>query len=229
MILRGEIVDDCGGGVSQFGTTTVNAIFFAGLEPDAHQPHSFYISRYPMGREATLNYPSPDIDVSFTNDTGNGILIRTSYDDTSITVTFYGSNDVEQVRAIHGDPSNPKPYSTEYRENKSLRPGTSRTLQSGRNGFSIRVTREIVYEDSETETDDWSNVYVPERRIIERNTSTPPPAPPPEEPSPQPQEPQPEQPPADGGGGNGGGGNGGGGNGGGGGGGNAGGDGNADE
>ncbi|MBW3659524.1 MAG: VanW family protein, partial [Actinobacteria bacterium] len=218
MILRGEIVDVCGGGVSQFGTTTVNAVFFAGIEPDAYQPHSFYISRYPMGREATLNFPTPDIDVKFTNETGNGILVRTSHTSTSITVTFYGSNDVEQVRAIHGQPTNTKPYPTEYRENKALRPQSSRTIQSGRNGFSIKVTREITYEDGSTETDDWSNVYVPEREIIERNTSprqsapppsSPPPSSPPPEERPPAEEEPPQDPPPSGNGGGGGGGGGG--------------------
>lgn len=202
MILRGEIVDVCGGGVSQFGTTTINAVFFAGLEPDAYKPHSFYISRYPMAREATLNYPSPDIDVKFTNDTGNGILIRTAYTPTSITVSFYGNTDVERVSADVGQPYNVKPYPTEHRENKALPPQSNRTIQSGKNGFSVKLTREIEYTDGEVTTDDWSNVYVPEREIIERNTS-PRPAPSPQ-PQPQPSpssspSPRPSPPPGDGG------------------------------
>jgi vancomycin resistance protein YoaR len=204
MILRGEIVDVCGGGVSQFGTTTINAVFFAGIDPDAYKPHSFYISRYPMGREATLNYPSPDIDVKFTNDTGNGILVRAGYTPTSVTVSFYGNNDVERVSAIHGQPSNTKPYPTEYRENKDLAPQSARTIQSGRNGFSVGVTREIEYADGETVRDDWSNVYVPEREIIERNTDpapepSPTPSPSPDrEPSPRPSgSPKPTPPPPD--------------------------------
>jgi vancomycin resistance protein YoaR len=178
MILNGEIVDVCGGGVSQFGTTTVNAVFFAGLEPDAYQPHSLYISRYPMGREATLNYPSPDIDVRFTNDTDHGILVRTSYTSTSITVSFYGHVDHDTVSAIHGTPGNYKPYPTEYRENKSLPPGSSRTIQSGSNGFRIAVTRVVRGPGDRSESDDWSNTYSPQKQIIERNTSSPPPPPP---------------------------------------------------
>jgi vancomycin resistance protein YoaR len=186
MILRGEIVDVCGGGVSQFGTTTVNAVFFAGLTPDAYKPHSFYISRYPMGREATLNYPSPDIDVRFTNDTGSGILVKTSYTSTSITVSFYGNTDVAEVRAIHGQPYNVRPYPTDRRINRSLPPETERRIQSGRNGFSINVTRVIVYEDGTEETDDWSNAYVPEMEIIEYNPEKKPkPSP---SPSPEPTE-----------------------------------------
>lgn len=171
MILRGEIVDVCGGGVSQFGTTTINAVFFAGLEPDTYKPHSFYISRYPMGREATLNYPSPDIDVRFTNTTGNGILVTTSYTSTSITVSIYGNNDVDTVTAVHGSPHSYRSPETRYRENDDLAPGQSRVVQSGRSGFSVGVTRIITYEDGTEERDDWSNTYVPQHEIIERNTT----------------------------------------------------------
>jgi vancomycin resistance protein YoaR len=190
MILRGEIVDSCGGGVSQFGTTTVNAVFFAGIKPTAYKPHSFYISRYPMAREATLNYPSPDIDVRFVNTTGHGILIRTSYTTTSITVTFYGQNDVERVVANVGQPYNVKPYPTERRKNLSLAPESERRIQSGKNGFSVKLTRTIVLEDGSERSDDWSNVYVPETEIIEYNpTPKPKPSPkPPPEPSPSPTE-----------------------------------------
>ena len=47
-------IDSVGGGVSQVATTLYNAAFFAGLRVIAHTPHSFYISRYPKGREANL-------------------------------------------------------------------------------------------------------------------------------------------------------------------------------
>ncbi len=177
MILDGEIVDSCGGGVSQFGTTIVNAVFFAGLDPDAYKPHSFYISRYPMAREATLNYPSPDLDVRFTNDTGNPIYIRTAHTGTSITVSFYGKSDVAEVRADVGSPTNVKPYPTQRRVNRSLPPGAQRQVQGGRDGFYVSLTRTIVYEDGETVTDDWSNAYVPETQIVEYNPERPEPEP----------------------------------------------------
>ncbi|MHB8670937.1 MAG: VanW family protein [Acidimicrobiales bacterium] len=80
---------DVGGGVSQFGTTTFNAAFFDGLDIVEYQMHSVYISRYPYGREATLNYPHPDLAIR--NNSPYGILIWTSYTDTSLTVTFYST------------------------------------------------------------------------------------------------------------------------------------------
>jgi len=73
-----------GGGTSQFATTLYNAVFFAGLEDIAHRPHSLYFSRYPMGREATLGYTSPD--VAFRNNTSLPVTIVVEYTETSITV-----------------------------------------------------------------------------------------------------------------------------------------------
>ena len=69
--------DDYGGGVSQFSTTLFNATFFGGYKDVAHTPHSIYISRYPMGREATLDYPG--IDNKFQNDSSAGVLITCGY------------------------------------------------------------------------------------------------------------------------------------------------------
>jgi len=79
-----------GGGVSQFGTTLYNAVFYACLEDVSHKPHSLYFSRYPMGREATLGVPGPD--VRFANNTVHPVVIATAYTDTSITVKMYGDN-----------------------------------------------------------------------------------------------------------------------------------------
>jgi vancomycin resistance protein YoaR len=88
--------EDYGGGVSQLVTTLYNAVFFGGYEDVEHSPHRFYISRYPMGREATINFPS--VDLKFKNDTKYGVLIRVGYSSTSVTVTFFGDNEGRVVR-----------------------------------------------------------------------------------------------------------------------------------
>lgn len=93
----GNFVDDVGGGVSQFSTTLFNAAFFAGLEIDEYMAHGLYISRYPYGREATLNYPHPDLVI--TNNTAYGVLIWPTYTDTSITVSLYSTKNVESTQS----------------------------------------------------------------------------------------------------------------------------------
>lgn len=88
-----------GGGVSQFGTTMHNAVFWAGLDVVEHQPHSGWISRYPLGIEATLVYSA--IDVKFRNDTATPILIRTSSTTTSVTVELWGNQGGWQITGWH--------------------------------------------------------------------------------------------------------------------------------
>ena len=74
VISDGVYAKEYGGGVSQVATTTYNAAFFAGLADVEHKAHSFYISRYPVGREATVVWP--DVDLRFRNTTPYGVLVR---------------------------------------------------------------------------------------------------------------------------------------------------------
>lgn len=93
IIEEGRFSEGVGGGVSQFATTLFNAAFLAGLDFAEYQSHSIYISRYPYGREATLNYPKPDLRLR--NPTPYGVLVWPTYDATSITVTLYSKKYVE--------------------------------------------------------------------------------------------------------------------------------------
>lgn len=78
IISNGIFKEDLGGGVSQMATTTFNAAFFAGMTDVEHKPHSFYIDRYPVGREATVAWPT--VDLQFRNDTEYGVLIHAHLD-----------------------------------------------------------------------------------------------------------------------------------------------------
>ncbi|MCA1820973.1 MAG: VanW family protein, partial [Pseudonocardia sp.] len=76
-----------GGGISQFATTLYNATYFAGMTDVEHKEHSYYISRYPAAREATVFEGA--IDVKFRDDSRTGILIQTAWTPSSITVTLW--------------------------------------------------------------------------------------------------------------------------------------------
>ena len=92
-IEKGVLVDDIGGGVSQFATTIFNALIRAGMTIDEYQTHSLYLSRYPFGLDPTISYPKPDL--RFTNPTPYGLLIWPTYTDTSITVELYSTRNVQ--------------------------------------------------------------------------------------------------------------------------------------
>ena len=105
-IVDGELTDEVGGGVSQFATTLFNAAFFAGLPILEHKPHSFYIPRYPAGRESTVYFGA--IDVKVRNDTDSGLLVRTRSTPGSVTVELYGDNGGRRVTSTAG-PRRPRP------------------------------------------------------------------------------------------------------------------------
>ena len=165
-IAAGELVESVGGGVSQVATTTYNAAFFAGLELIAHTPHEFYISRYPMGREATVSWRTPDL--VFRNDWPAAILVSARAGSNGITVAFYSSKLGRRVETETSQPSNRTEPKTIERQNSDLPPGTRKVIQaSGPGGFSISYTRKV-YKGSTLKRDEtfrWT--YRPENEIVE--------------------------------------------------------------
>jgi vancomycin resistance protein YoaR len=89
VIINGELKTGLGGGVCQVSTTVFNAAYEAGLPILARTNHALYISHYPQGRDATVNYP--DTDLKFVNDTGHWLLLRTWVGSSSLTVALYGT------------------------------------------------------------------------------------------------------------------------------------------
>jgi vancomycin resistance protein YoaR len=123
-----------GGGISQFATTIYNAAYFAGMTDIEHKEHSYYISRYPPAREATVFEGA--IDVKFRNDSPTGILIQTQWTPSSITVTFWGTKhvDVESITGPRTDFTEPKTETIH---------GQPCTSSPGAAGFTVTDTRII--------------------------------------------------------------------------------------
>ena len=84
-----SFVDSVGGGISQVATTLYNGAFFAGLELIEHRPHSVYIDRYPLAREATISWGGPEL--IFRNDWPAAVLIKVDATASSITVRLFSS------------------------------------------------------------------------------------------------------------------------------------------
>ena len=134
-IVVGGTTTNIGGGTSQFTTTLYNAIFFAGLEDVYHKPHSVYFSRYPLGREATLSWPGPDL--KFRNDTNMPLTIDTSHTSTSVTVKIIGSN-----------------------ENRTVKTSTKGSATTS-GGGSATIRRTITYRDGTKKYETWYHRYNP--------------------------------------------------------------------
>ncbi|MBC2932974.1 VanW family protein [Nocardioides sp. zg-1228] len=166
VINDGILVQDLGGGVSQMATTLFNAMFFAGLEDVEHKPHSFYIDRYPVGREATVAWGA--VDLRFRNDTPYGVLIDTSF--TNSTPSSSGAVTVTMYSTKHW-----KITSTTGERHNLTKPETRRIdsltchANQGFGGFDIDVVRrfEPVGDNTETREDEvFSTTYIPSDTVI---------------------------------------------------------------
>ena len=166
VINDGILVQDLGGGVSQMATTTFNAMFFAGLEDVEHKPHSFYIDRYPVGREATVAWGA--VDLRFRNDTPYGVLIDTSFTSSTpstsgaVTVTMY-STKYWDITTTTGERYNLTQPETRRIDTRTCHPN------EGFGGFDIDVVRYFrpVGENTETREDEvFHTTYIPSDTVI---------------------------------------------------------------
>jgi vancomycin resistance protein YoaR len=156
VINNGRLTTDYGGGISQLSTTTFNAAFFSGVRIDEYLPHSFYISRYPEGREATISWP--DVDQKWTNDTGYGILIQSVVSNGSVTVTFHGTK-VWDIEAVKGPRRNVKQPRTIVDD----KPGC--VTQSPSTGFDVTVTRIFKRAGKTIRSSTFNTHYIPEDKV----------------------------------------------------------------
>ena len=104
MIFGGVLIPSIGGGVCQTATTIFNAAFEAGLPVSERHNHSWYISHYPMGRDATVSWGGPDL--VFKNDLKHAILIDVSYTDATFTISFCWTKQGRKVTSTTADPTN---------------------------------------------------------------------------------------------------------------------------
>ncbi|GII92616.1 vanomycin resistance protein VanB [Sinosporangium siamense] len=153
-ISGGRLVDSVGGGISQFVTTMYNAVFFGGFQDVKHTPHEFYISRYPAGRESTVSFPEPDF--IWRNDSKYGVLVKTSYTSSSVTVAFWSTKRYDEIKSE----SSARYNFTDFKRETSDAPKCIPMV--GTRGFTIEVSRVFIKDGKEVKREKNVTVYKPE-------------------------------------------------------------------
>ncbi|MEV1083148.1 VanW family protein [Streptomyces sp. NPDC050211] len=158
MILDDQFTKAPGGGVSAVATTMFNAMFFAGVKPMEYGAHSFYIERYPEGREATVAWGS--LDLRFANDSGNAIYIQAESTDTSVTVTFLGTKKYDEIESVTGPRTKVKQPEKKVSTDKECVP------QTPLEGFDVTVERVFRDGGQEVKREPFRTHYTPRNEII---------------------------------------------------------------
>jgi len=165
VIVNGELTTGLGGGVCQVSTTVFNAAFEAGLKITERTNHALYISHYPQGRDATVDYPT--VDLKFVNDTGNWLLLRTFVSSSSLTVGLYGTPTHRKVVSttsplvVHGVPPVKKTI------DPTLKPGEKVVDDDGVPAMTTSVTRDVYAADGTVlDHDVWYSSYRAEPKLV---------------------------------------------------------------
>lgn len=157
VINGGRLTNDYGGGISQLSTTLFNAVFFSGAKIEEFHPHSFYITRYPEGREATISWPN--VDNRFTNDTGAGILITAEVNGDEVTVTFHGRKAYDEIKAGKSARKNITQPKNITDDKKGC------VAQSAAPGFSVDISRTFIKGGKTVKSSDFTTTYIPQDNV----------------------------------------------------------------
>jgi vancomycin resistance protein YoaR len=172
VIVNGELIDGLGGGICQVSTTVFNAAFEAGLEIRERTNHALYISHYPLGRDATVSWPSPDL--KFRNDTDHWLLLRTFSSYNTLLVALYGTPQhrkvVSEAAPLHISGAPPVKKILD----PSLAVGTKVVDDPGEPSSSTNVHRRVYNADGKLlHKDAWYSTYRSSPKIVRVGTKTP--------------------------------------------------------
>lgn len=164
VIINGEVQTGLGGGVCQVSTTVFNAAYEAGLKITSRTNHALYISHYPLGRDATVNYP--DVDLRFVNDTAHWLLLRTFVGSYSLTVGLYGTPQHRRVVTQTRPLVETGPPPVKHEPDPSLTEGQTVVDSTGEPSRSTSVRRLVYVRGKLLYDDTWYSSYRAEPKLV---------------------------------------------------------------
>lgn len=168
VIIGTEYAEEVGGGTSQIATTVFNAAWEAGLKITERNPHSLYISRYQLGRDATVYWPS--LDLTFVNDTAHWVLVKGFVETDGIAVAIFGG-EARRVESSSGTRTITGRPPVKRVKDATLPRGKKVLEAEGSSPSRTSVTRTIFGEDGrELRTETWVTSYKGETRIVRVGT-----------------------------------------------------------
>ncbi|HSL63835.1 MAG TPA: VanW family protein [Gaiellaceae bacterium] len=169
VIIGNKYEEGVGGGVSQVATTVFNAAWEAGLPIAERAPHALYISRYPLGRDATVNYPN--LDLKFSNDTGRWIVLRAGAGGSGIWVSLYGADTGRRVASAAGALKETGAPKTEFEKDATMLEGQTVVEFAGEPSRSVSVERVVYDRDGDVlRRETWTTNYRSEPKLVRVGT-----------------------------------------------------------
>ncbi|MEW5785327.1 MAG: VanW family protein [Bacillota bacterium] len=156
IIRAGVIVPGIGGGLCQVSSTLYNAALLANLKIVERYNHSLTQGYIPLGRDATVAYPTADI--KFVNSRDHYLLIGSELSNNRLTFRIFGPPMEERVEIVTSLISQIAPP-VRYEKTGDLPVGVTVLVKSGKPGYQVTVWRIVYRRDTEVERELLSRDY----------------------------------------------------------------------
>jgi vancomycin resistance protein YoaR len=169
VIINGELKNGLGGGVCQVSTTVFNAAYEAGLSITERHNHALYIDHYPLGRDATVDYPETDL--KFVNDTDHWLLLDTIIGSSSLTVRLYGTPVHRRIETQSSPLRKTGPPTVKKILDPHMTLGEQVVVETGQPSRATSVRRVVYDKDGDVLYDTtWYSSYLAEPKVLRVGT-----------------------------------------------------------
>ena len=139
--VRGETVEDLGGGVCQVSSMLYYCAFHANLRVVQRAQHAYVVGYIRDGLDATVFNPAPDF--QFENDTEYPIKIVSVMEGRNLSISIMGTKTDDWVVSFERAYSDSNPYETKYEFSDAIPIGKVEEAVSGYTGVKVVVWKVI--------------------------------------------------------------------------------------
>lgn len=165
---------DVGGGICQVSTTLYNSALFSDLKIGKRSPHSLPVPYVPLGRDAAVSFPNPDLVIE--NNKPNPIAISSHYEPGRLTFRILGVPEPEMEVKVEQQTLGSWTNGIKYVHDGTLAYGVEKVVDKGGSGHKAATTR-IVYKNGQEVRREslGTSTYRGGPRIVAKNQKAKPP------------------------------------------------------
>ena len=171
--VRGETVDEIGGGVCQPSSTLYFACLLANLEITERYAHRYAPTYIEHGMDATVSWGGPDY--KFTNNTDYPIKVVATYANNYLTVKLLGTKVDGTTVKMTKDKLSTTPFEVVYEDDPTLPAGTEQVKTTPYIGYKYKTYRNVYDADGKliSSTYEATSDYKSRNRVILRGPALP--------------------------------------------------------
>ncbi|MES2213710.1 MAG: VanW family protein [Patescibacteria group bacterium] len=164
VFLNGEVTKGIGGGLCQVSTALFRSVLNAGLPVTARTNHTYSVSYYDVGLDATYSDPGPDF--RFVNDTSYPIALHATTENQKVVFEIYGTSDGRVASTTDAEISQIVDFPpTKYIEVAAIPKDQTECINKPQIGYTTKVSYDVLYPTGIEKQHIFTSTYKPLQRV----------------------------------------------------------------